>query len=282
MRAARRRCSGPRPRRDAPSLVSGLTVMTAAGGLMLSGNSVFTSLGIGTILVVLVAVLGSLTVLPAVLAKLGDRVEWGRLRFLQLEPRVADLASSAAACPALSEDHRGRRSRAAARHRVTGAAHAHAGRRRLGRSAEPSGREGLQAGDEGIRHDERARRRGRARAAISTRRASGPSIAAFRKDVHRPVKTIRHADNTVELDVPLAGDGADAASMRALHTLRSRVIPSTIGSVPGRAGRGDGRDGRQRRLHVHHRPPHAAGPRLRVPADADADAALLPLAHRRR
>jgi uncharacterized membrane protein YdfJ with MMPL/SSD domain len=30
-------------------LVSGLTVMTAAGGLMLSGNSVFTSLGLGTI-----------------------------------------------------------------------------------------------------------------------------------------------------------------------------------------------------------------------------------------
>src|SRR5262249_61012723 len=50
---------------------------------MLSGNSVFTSLGVGTILVVLVAVLGSLTVLPALLSKLGDRVEWGRLPFLR-------------------------------------------------------------------------------------------------------------------------------------------------------------------------------------------------------
>jgi len=64
-------------------LVSGLTVMTAAGGLMLSGNSVFTSLGLGTILVVLVAVIGSLTVLPALLSKLGDRVMFGRLPFLR-------------------------------------------------------------------------------------------------------------------------------------------------------------------------------------------------------
>ena len=51
--------------------------------------------------------------------------------------------------------------------------------------------------------------------------------------MQRPVKLIRHADNTLELDVPLAGDGADATSMRALHTLRSQIIPSTIGAVPG-------------------------------------------------
>jgi RND superfamily putative drug exporter len=47
------------------------------------------------------------------------------------------------------------------------------------------------------------------------------------------VTVIPHANNTVELDVPLAGDGADAASMRALQTLRSETIPSTIGAVPG-------------------------------------------------
>ena len=90
----------------------------------------------------------------------------------------------------------------------------------------------LQAGDEGIRHDERARRRGRARA--ESRRAARPDRARRVPPGRAPaVKTIRHADNTLELDVPLAGDGADAASMRALHTLRSRIIPSTIGSVPG-------------------------------------------------
>jgi len=58
-------------------------------------------------------------------------------------------------------------------------------------------------------------------------------IAGLRRAVHRPVKEIRHADNTLELDVPLAGDGADAASVHALQTLRSEIIPSTIGAVPG-------------------------------------------------
>ena len=47
-------------------LISGLTVMTAMAGMFLTGNSIFMSMGLGTILVVAVAVLGSLTVLPAI------------------------------------------------------------------------------------------------------------------------------------------------------------------------------------------------------------------------
>ena len=49
-------------------LVSGLTVMVAMSGMFLSGNSLFAGLAVGTILVVLCAVIGSLTVLPALLA----------------------------------------------------------------------------------------------------------------------------------------------------------------------------------------------------------------------
>ena len=63
-------------------LVSGLTVMIAMAGMFLAGNATFMSFAIGTILVVAVAVLGSLTVLPAVLSKLGDRVEKGRVPFV--------------------------------------------------------------------------------------------------------------------------------------------------------------------------------------------------------
>ena len=63
-------------------LVSGLTVMIAMAGMFLTGNATFMSFAIGTILVVAVAVLGSLTVLPAVLSKLGDKVEKGRIPFL--------------------------------------------------------------------------------------------------------------------------------------------------------------------------------------------------------
>jgi uncharacterized membrane protein YdfJ with MMPL/SSD domain len=59
-------------------LVSGLTVMTAMAGMFLTGEKIFASLAIATIAVVAMAVLGSLTVLPALLCRFGDKVE--RLR----------------------------------------------------------------------------------------------------------------------------------------------------------------------------------------------------------
>ena len=60
-------------------LISGLTVMTAMAGMFFAGNAVFSGLAMGTIVVVAVAVVGSVTVLPAVLAMLGNRVERGRV-----------------------------------------------------------------------------------------------------------------------------------------------------------------------------------------------------------
>ena len=60
-------------------LISGLTVMVAMGGMFLTGDSTFASLALATILVVAVAVLGSLTVLPALLSRLGDKVDRGRV-----------------------------------------------------------------------------------------------------------------------------------------------------------------------------------------------------------
>jgi uncharacterized membrane protein YdfJ with MMPL/SSD domain len=63
-------------------LLSGLTVMAAMAGMLLTGNTTFMSIGISTILVVAVAVIGSLTVLPAVVAGLGDKLNKGRLPIL--------------------------------------------------------------------------------------------------------------------------------------------------------------------------------------------------------
>jgi RND superfamily putative drug exporter len=60
-------------------LVSGFTVMVAMGGMYLGGISNFSSFATGTIMVVAVAMIGSLTVLPATLSKLGHRVEKGRV-----------------------------------------------------------------------------------------------------------------------------------------------------------------------------------------------------------
>ncbi len=60
-------------------LISGVTVIAALSGLLLTGAGDFVSIGLGTIVVVAIAVIGSLTVLPAVLALLGDRVDRGRI-----------------------------------------------------------------------------------------------------------------------------------------------------------------------------------------------------------
>jgi uncharacterized membrane protein YdfJ with MMPL/SSD domain len=64
-------------------LVSGLTVMASLAGIFFLGEPESGAMAIGSILVVGVAVLGSLTVLPAVLAKLGDRVHKSRLPLLR-------------------------------------------------------------------------------------------------------------------------------------------------------------------------------------------------------
>lgn len=56
-------------------VVSGLAVMVSTAALYLAGDVIFDSLATGTILVVAVAVVSSVTVLPALLVKLGGRAE---------------------------------------------------------------------------------------------------------------------------------------------------------------------------------------------------------------
>src|SRR4029077_7728838 len=60
-------------------LISGLTVLIAMAGMLFTGNAIFTSIAIGAMLMVAVALIGSLSILPALLSKLGDRVNRGRL-----------------------------------------------------------------------------------------------------------------------------------------------------------------------------------------------------------
>jgi RND superfamily putative drug exporter len=75
-------------------LISGLTVIIAMGGMFFAGVQTMSAFAMGTIIVVAVAVLGSLTVLPALLCSLGERVERGRvplvrrLRTANREPRL--------------------------------------------------------------------------------------------------------------------------------------------------------------------------------------------------
>ncbi len=68
-------------------LVSGLTVMVAMAGMLFTGDRTFMGFGVATMIVVAIAVLGSLTVLPATLAALGDKVEKLRIPFLHKRSR---------------------------------------------------------------------------------------------------------------------------------------------------------------------------------------------------
>src|SRR3954468_2856995 len=63
-------------------LISGTTVIVAMAGMLISGDRTFISFAEGAILVVAIAMFASLTVLPAMLSWLGDRVEKGRIPVL--------------------------------------------------------------------------------------------------------------------------------------------------------------------------------------------------------
>jgi RND superfamily putative drug exporter len=68
-------------------LISGATVLIAMAGMFVSGNSLFDTIAIGTMIVVLAAMIGSLTVLPAILHRLGNNVDRLRIPLLRGRPR---------------------------------------------------------------------------------------------------------------------------------------------------------------------------------------------------
>ena len=72
-------------------IVSGITVCVAMAGMLFTGLATFEGMGLASLMVVAVAMVGSVTVLPALLSLLGERVEKGRVPFLAkaMERRAA-------------------------------------------------------------------------------------------------------------------------------------------------------------------------------------------------
>ncbi len=225
-------------------LVSGLTVMIALAGLFLTGIDVFSGVAVGTILVVGVAVLGSLTFLPAILSLLRSGTERGRIPFLGRrrtaahESRfwgllaravvrrplawggVAAAALIALASPALSlhlED--------AGIHEVT--ANVPVVRALIAISdAFPGGPEPAEVVVTGS--DLGGPQVSRAVAALHAEAATTHGA------IREPITTAMFGhDQVLIVSVPLAGDGTDAASNQALTTLRDQALPATLGHVPG-------------------------------------------------
>ncbi|MCN9244276.1 MMPL family transporter [Streptomyces sp. RY43-2] len=70
-------------------IVSGVTVCVAMAGMLFTGLATFEAMGLASLMVVAVAMVGSVTVLPALLSLLGERVEKGRIPFLHPDKRRA-------------------------------------------------------------------------------------------------------------------------------------------------------------------------------------------------
>ncbi len=59
---------------------SGITVVLALAGMLIVPSTIFQSLGAGAVIVVIVSVLATLTLVPAIIALLGDKLDWPRRR----------------------------------------------------------------------------------------------------------------------------------------------------------------------------------------------------------
>src|SRR5215208_3779651 len=224
-------------------LISGLTVMVAMAGMFLTGDASFASYGLATMVVVATAMLGSLTVLPALLSKLGDKVDRGRIplagrlrrdggegriwgaivdRVLRRPVLSAALAGGfllAIAAPAIQLQMA-----------------------TPGPDTLPQSLPGIQAYNQMQKAFP-----GKAIAANIVVKAPNVNAPAVRRSIeqleqralatgraHEPITVAVNADATVaSISVPIDGKGADAASNASVATLRNTVLPQTVGSVPG-------------------------------------------------
>jgi uncharacterized membrane protein YdfJ with MMPL/SSD domain len=222
-------------------LISGITVLVAMAGMFLSGDKTFMSFSIGTMMVVAVAMLGSLTVLPALLGRLGDKVERGRIPFLGRlrskdgesrfwgaildrvlrRPVVSAIAAGAVlvalTVPAFSLN--------TATTGVDDISIPEIEPLKKFDAAFPGGNDpaivAIQADD------------------VRTP-AVQDAIVQLKKDalasgqMKGPIELEASRDSTVaQLSIPLAGTSTDAKSQAALATLRKDLLPSTLGEVEG-------------------------------------------------
>jgi len=223
-------------------LISGFTVMVAMAGLFLTGDATFASFGYATIIVVAVAMLGSLTVLPALLSKLGDRVDrlhvplvrrrrrssreggaWGGivdavLRRPLLSASLAGGLLIALAIPALQM------------HMATPGPDTFPQKLAVVKTYKRMQQEfpgnALPAN-----------------VVIKTSNVNAPTvrnaIAALERralatgQIEKPITVDTNRSGTVaNITMPIKGTGTDAASMNALALLRDELIPATVGTVP--------------------------------------------------
>ena len=224
-------------------LVSGLTVLVAMAGMFFTGHATFMSFAIGTMLVVAVAMIGSLTLLPAMLAWLGPRVEKGRIPFIGRRRSGAGESRvwNAILTPVL-------------RHPLVSAVAATAV---LVALAIPAF--GLKTANSGVDDMPRdipiMQTYDRMQAAfpggqipavvaIEADDVTSPAVREAITDLRDQAVASKQFEPPTELTVskdhsvavvylPIVGNGTNAKSNDALQTLRGEILPATVGSVDG-------------------------------------------------
>jgi uncharacterized membrane protein YdfJ with MMPL/SSD domain len=224
-------------------LVSGLTVMTAMAGMFLTGDPTFASFAVATIAVVAIAMLGSLTVLPALLSRLGDKVDRarvpfvGRLRRDDGEGRIwgaivnrvlrrpllsAALAGGlliALAIPAL-QLHMVKPGPDTFPQSLPAVQTYERMQQAFPGSALPANVV-VKAPDVTTKEMQSA-----------IQRLKQQALATGR--MHKPITVEVNHDRTVaNIALPIDGKGTDSVSNASLAQLRDEIVPATVGAVPG-------------------------------------------------
>jgi uncharacterized membrane protein YdfJ with MMPL/SSD domain len=222
-------------------LISGFTVMIAMAGMFFAGDPSFSSFALATIMVVAIAMLGSLTVLPAVLSKLGDRVEKGRLPFLHRPKR--DDGEGRVWCWILD--------RVLAR---PGLSALLAGGALVALAIPALGMKTVQITPEALPQDLKAvqtynrineafpSKLHTATVVLKAQNVNEPEIQAAVTDLRTRAAATVVTEGSIESDVnsertaetitvPLAGNGSDALSESGVTSLRKEIAPATLGTL---------------------------------------------------
>jgi RND superfamily putative drug exporter len=226
-------------------VVSGIAVIVSMAGLYFTNDAVFTSLGTGSIIVVAVAMLGSLTVLPALLAKLGRRVDRPRVPVLwrltnrQGEARVwpallkpalkypaVTLLLSTAAMVLLALPALDIKLQSAGPDTLPKSIPAVVTYDRLTTAYPSKGAAHL------IAVQAPAERSGDVRAALDAMLDRTAGNPLFAQDARPQIRTSADGRvNTVEVSTPYGENSPEA--LRSMRVLREELLPATVGQVPG-------------------------------------------------
>jgi predicted RND superfamily exporter protein len=224
-------------------LISGLTVMTAMAGMFLTGDPVFESFAIATIAVVAIAMIGSLTVLPALLSRLGDRVDrgrvplLGRLRREDGESRIwGAIVNGVLRRPLLSAVFAGGLLVALALPAL---------QMQLVKPGPDTFPQSLPA----VQTYERMQQAFPGSALPASVVVKAPDVnsqemqsaiqrlrqqAVASGRMHEPITVEVNDDGTVaEIVVPIDGKGTDSVSNASVAELRNEIVPATVGAVAG-------------------------------------------------